>query len=118
VSVERFFGSLAAFAGAGGHPVDDRSCLATVPGVAGRLKAAGRNGHTCTREFVVSQIARLGSATALRCGALRSFISGLRFAGDGVMTDRPVAILATVGRGSLIAAGATEQTRNRAPTAD
>jgi hypothetical protein len=83
-----FFGSLAASAGPGGHPVDDkilpynrsRDCRAS--------EGRGKEWAHLNPRIVVSQIARLGSAAALRCGALRSFISScLRIAGDGVMSD-------------------------------
>jgi hypothetical protein len=50
----------------------------------------------------------------LKCGALLSFIGGaFATGGGGKAGSKPVAIIATIDRGSLIAAGATEQTRNR-----
>jgi hypothetical protein len=55
----------------------------------------------------------------LKCGFLLSFIGGA-FATGGVGKGRIKTrrYFATAGRVSLIAAGATEQTRNREPTAD
>jgi hypothetical protein len=57
---------------------------------------------------------RTGTLPPLKCGALLSFIGGaFATGGGGKAGSKPVAIIATIDRGSLIAAGATEQTRNR-----
>lgn len=90
------------------------------PGLPG-LSPFGRGkewAHLNPLYFSVSGLAGVASrrAAALRCGALRSFIGGAlqehrRRRDHG--RSRPVAILATDGRKSLMAAGTSEQTRHR-----
>jgi hypothetical protein len=125
MSIERFFRLSHRSNGAGCHPADDTTCFATVPGVAGYSEGRGKewahlNPRFCFRSWLagvaLGALPRWSAALCCRLSAaeLRKFAD---LAGGGESQDQNPSLFSRRPiRETLIAAGASELSRNRGRT--